>query len=1223
VTDESIFAAALSIPSPTERAAYLDRVCAGQPDLRRDVEGLLTAHAADNPLDRPPADLGQTGSYDAKLQDAPAAVIGERIGHYRLMEQIGEGGFGLVFVAEQSEPVRRKVALKVIKPGMDTRDVVARFEAERQALALMDHPNIAKVLDAGSTSAGRPYFVMELVRGVPITDYCDQNKLAPRARLALFVQVCHAVQHAHQKGIIHRDLKPSNVLVTSHDGVPVPKVIDFGVAKAVGQSLTEKTIYTRFTQMIGTPLYMSPEQAEMSGLDVDTRSDVYALGVLLYELLTGTTPFDRDRFRKAAFDEIRRIIREEDPPRPSTRLSSLGTTLSAVSENRKTDPAKLAGLVRGELDWIVMRCLEKDRNRRYDSANTVAKDVQRYLAGDTVEACPPTMGYRLRKTFRKHKTAASIAAGFAAVLLLGIVMTTWQAVRATDAEAAAAGQRDKAIEAREVARTQRDNAMRTSESLQRLTAEQRRTLYATSMNLAHAAWETGNPARTFELLKQWLPRAGEDDLRGFEWHYWERFAHGDLKTVQLPGFDGVNEGGHMGKLSPDGTRVAGFSANSAGSLTLKLWDTETGKEIWSVGVAADNGGRRVVEFSRDGRRLLTCRNLSPSGEGAPARGNELRVWDTASGKTIYARDNVEISFVLLATLSPDGSRLGVNNIKERGPAEAARLKVWQLEDGKEIFQYPPDQPGLVPICMGLDFSPDGKQLAAFIIDSGTPSRSRTLRLWDLESGHEVREIGMPGTLTRGVCFSPDGATLATANIDGPNDRIYLWDRAGGKQLQVLHVPTASATMTMHYPIAFAPDGKRLAVRQGAQVYLFDTKPAGEPSSLRGPQERAAGANRVLRTFRGHERRVHDVVFSGDGARLVTLDEDGVVKHWDPGLRERLPRTHLGWRAGVRAAVLPNRDGSRLAFVSSPADRDPYVRLTDGAGRVLRETAFPPGYTLGQVFSQDGRAFACFWRQHPLGTHVYKLFVWDAVSGKELCRLSPPVEQIFVTHALSPDGARIAAFAWPLFTSEAPQSAVLNVWETATGRQVLSRRIAHGRYVSYSAYSPDGRWLVYRETSVLGTDDRFIWLDAQTGEEAAVLKLRKGESTSRLRLIFSRDGRRLAIHAEDRPSPVSVWEVEPILRGEAREPVATLTGHGGEATHVEFSPDQRRILTVSDGAVKLWDAASGHEVLTLKAPGVAVRAAYFSPDGNTIWGALDEDGRLWGWDATPMAEGNTP
>ena len=299
------------------------------------------------------------------------------IGPYKLLEQIGEGGFGVVFMAEQQRPVRRRVALKVIKPGMDTRQVIARFEAERQALALMDHPNISRVLDAGATESGRPYFVMELVRGIPLSEFCDQNRLTVGERLELFITVCHAVQHAHQKGIIHRDIKPNNVLVTLHDGTPVAKVIDFGVAKATGQQLTEKTLFTSFAQMIGTPLYMSPEQAEMSGLDVDTRSDIYSLGVLLYELLTGTTPFDQERMRTAGYDEVRRIIREEEPAKPSARISTLNRAATTVTANRKSDPSRLRQLFRGELDWIVMKALEKDRNRRYETAAAFAADVQR------------------------------------------------------------------------------------------------------------------------------------------------------------------------------------------------------------------------------------------------------------------------------------------------------------------------------------------------------------------------------------------------------------------------------------------------------------------------------------------------------------------------------------------------------------------------------------------------------------------------------------------------------------------------------------------------------------------------------------------------------------------------------------------------------------------------------------------------------------------------------
>ena len=421
--EEALFAAALERPAE-KRSDFLDGACLGDPALRQRLEALLAAHEQPETLLTTQADAARP-TLKVDLAEAPDEAVGQTLGRYKLLEQIGEGGCGMVYVAEQKEPVRRKVALKVIKLGMDTKQVVARFEAERQALAMMDHPNIAKVLDAGTTEVGRPYFVMELVRGVKITDYCDQANLGTKERLDLFIKVCHAIQHAHQKGIIHRDIKPSNILVTLHDGVPVPKVIDFGIAKATQGELTDKTIHTQFQQFIGTPAYMSPEQAEMSGLDIDTRSDIYSLGVLLYELLAGSTPFDGREMMSLGIEAMRKVIREKEPQRPSTRLATLGADqLTTTAKRRSADTSKLLHQLKGDLDWIVMKCLEKDRQRRYDTANGLAADLKRHLDNEPVTARPPSQLYRLQKMVRRNKATTVGVASVALALVVGLGLAT-------------------------------------------------------------------------------------------------------------------------------------------------------------------------------------------------------------------------------------------------------------------------------------------------------------------------------------------------------------------------------------------------------------------------------------------------------------------------------------------------------------------------------------------------------------------------------------------------------------------------------------------------------------------------------------------------------------------------------------------------------------------------------------------------------------------------------
>jgi len=637
-------------------------------------------------VDAPPAD-------SARIEQA-----GQQIGCYKLLEPIGEGGFGTVWMSEQQEPVRRKVALKIIKLGMDTKQVVARFEAERQALAMMDHPNIARVFDGGATEHGRPFFVMELVRGIPLTTYCDTARLATRERLELFIQVCQALQHAHQKGIIHRDLKPTNILVTEQDGRALPKVIDFGIAKATEQKLTELTLFTRFNQMIGTPAYMSPEQAGLGSLDIDTRSDIYSLGVLLYELLTGLTPLDPHRLREAGYDAILKTIREIEPPKPSTCLSTLKLEdLTAIAGLRREDPEKLHRLIRGDLDWIALKALEKDRTRRYDSANGFAADLRRYLDNEPIAARPPSNLYRFQKLARRDKLLFGAASAVAASLVAGLLIASWQAVRAT-----------------------------------RNLSQARLNAYASEMNVAQQAIAENNLERAVQLLDKQRPKPGEkDDLRGFEWRYLWRLCQGNESAIFRDGPASLYECAVA--FSPDGRFLAYSGSNS-----VVVRDAKTRNVVTNLPTPANTLG-----FSPDGRLLVTAQ----LGSGP------VKLWDTSSWTEMQVPELTNACAP--AIFSPDGRWLAT------GTANTYLLQLWNTETWKPVASCPQTPMLDGSLRSAIAFSPDGKLLVTPWMEIPKGGQAG-LYLWKVPTLEKHADLFVSEIPLQSAAFLPDGKHLVTA-----------------------------------------------------------------------------------------------------------------------------------------------------------------------------------------------------------------------------------------------------------------------------------------------------------------------------------------------------------------------------------------------------------------------------------------------------------------------------
>jgi eukaryotic-like serine/threonine-protein kinase len=1091
--EEAVYNAARKITAGDAREVYVKQACGNDQAVLVRVRALLKVHDEENSFLAAPV-AAPVATVDQPLREGEGAVIGP----YKLLEQIGVGGFGVVFMAEQQHPLRRKVAVKVIKPGMDTRHVIARFEAERQALALMDHPNIARVLDAGETPSGQPYFVMELVRGLPITEHCDRNRLTPRQRLELFVNVGQAVQHAHQKGIIHRDLKPSNVLVTLHDGVPVVKVIDFGVAKATGQQLTEKTLFTNFAQMVGTPLYMSPEQAEMSGLDVDTRSDIYSLGVLLYELLTGTTPFDKQRLREAAFDEVRRIIREEEPPRPSTRMSA-SATLANIAAQRQTDPKLLCQLFLGEVDWIVMKALEKDRSRRYETANSLVRDIQRYLDDEPVEACPPSAMYRFRKFARRHKGVLGAAAVITLALLLGIAVSSWQAIRATQAE-------ELAAERSEIAQA---NYLAAEKAKEQAT----RRLYDARLAQAQAGRLSRRVGQRFDSLDAIAEAAKiarelnlpEENLLALRNTAIVCLALPDLRQgdplADCPAgrfqidFDGRLEryalADHQGAVivrrMADGHLIATLPGSGAEAWPLFSRDGKflavagKGLRVWRLDdddpvtvVRSPAGGHYGHDFSPDSRQFAIGHadgsiSLHDLASGQPPRrlagalrpkalafhpsGRQLAVAHGASVQVLDL-DTENVTATLphrlgVASLAwhPDGKMLAVAH---QGPA---RIHLWDVPALKQTHVLEGIRNGGVTMA----FNHAGDRLASTGWDG-------MLRLWDPRTGQQLfgttSGMGIPR-------FSPDDRLLSG---DIGHRKLRLWEVSACREYRTLVL--ASTAGQLEYQItAIRPDGRLLAVGTFEGVGLWDLATGKEFEFLK-----SSGSTAVL-----FEPSPSGALLTNGSAGLLRWPAK--VEPDSPGVLRIGPPRKLSI-PGPIVNVAASRDGRVIAVAQFRGGR---VLHLDRPGQLV--VLGPHDDARGVAVSPDGRWVAT-------GSHTGTgVKVWESQSGKCVAELLP---QIGSYVGFSPNGK------WLLTTGGGCRLWSVDSW--LAGPKIGG---------DSAAFSADSKMLAVTNGSAV----RLV--DPDSGREFASLD---DPNQDRPRdIIFSPDGT-LLVAANDDSRSVHVWDL---------------------------------------------------------------------------------------------------
>jgi len=1106
IDEEVIFTKARNIESSEARSRYLDDVCGGNEALRDRLQALLRVYEHDRTFLNPVLD--RVTSSDASVLESPGSLIGP----YKLVEQIGEGGFGVVFMAEQQQPVRRMVALKVLKPGMDTGQVVARFKAERQAIALMEHQHIARILDAGETASGRPFFVMELVRGVPITKYCDESCLPIQERLRLFLDICQAVQHAHQKGIIHRDLKPSNILITLHDGTPVIKVIDFGTAKAIGQQLTDKELVTGFAQMIGTPTYMSPEQADMSGVDVDTRSDIYSLGIMLFELLTGTTPCEAERLRNVTFDEMRRIIREEEPLRPSERIRTLGNQAAPVSLHRRSDSRRLSQLFERELDWIVMKALEKDRERRYETASALAADLLRYLHNEPVLARPPSRWYWLKKTMWRHRGSVFATGLIMLALVVGTIAAVSGLIRATNAEIAA---RSEARQ-KENALTERESALAKSQASEREASEQ---LYLSLLNQARAGRFSRRMGQRLDSLDA-LTKAARlhrdqrlrdeaiaamtlSDVRpgpswnalppgyrslGFDYDYLRYVRANDEGVISVRTIPHDREVQTIRteptkteslQLSPDGQYVTRFEKGQ----TLRMWRVSDGEEM----IRKLPTQVLAAEFSPDSRQLVV------------AQGPSLLRFDVATGKELNRWSLTEENTAWGLAFHPDNRRLAV------GYSASSNASVFDSSTGELLIELP------IGACQyqSVAWHPHGSRLAV--------GQDKFIQIWDVVAERKLATLSGHVQQVQRLTFHPEGALLASDSWDGT---LRLWDTSTGRQVMQL-----AGTVFLR----FSSNGRWLgAATNGADAQLLEVTPTIE--------------YRTLASNLGVEEAGYEGDISSDG-RLLAMEMDKGTHLWDlpsgrqvamlakgkplflPDGREILICNGAGLhRHAIRWDPMPDRIANGI---------DPGGAIEIGPPRTIPL----PSVATRFARSQDGRTLGMVSESNGMG--------WLVDLDSET------VGQQRLEHAgasyvgLSPDAQWMSTSGW--------HSGLVRLWNARTGAMVREWPL----FRTTSFFTPDNRVLVFSQ------GDEFGFHDVASGK--LLYRIRRDVSLYPGHVAFVPQGGLLALEMDP-----GVIHLKDIATGQT---VARLEDpHGDRATWMGFSPDGGQLVVnaVYSKAIHVWD-----------------------------------------------------